>query len=595
MGCNSSKASEPMLQRQLSPRSCPDGDNLDSSAMSERDICAQIYTAVPSLADEDFEQTMEAHHASGWVKSTDLEKHPETDQVAPQSGGRVRSAGRRILVTCSGTRGDVQPIAALSVAMKDAGFVVKVSTSVDHVALFTQFNIDVVGNSFDYEKMVLEQPDVLKALTTGNVVKFFEGYKEQQTRCFPEDFARVLETMKEFKPDVIMSTSLDMYESRIMTRVLDIPMIFIGLQPVLPTGNAVSFMGEPKCLPRGLHRAAWTFMFYSLYKSHKDVKDKTILSLVPEAEEHIPTSFHQFIANAMHPVEPSLYGVSPELCPRQADWPEDLNPTNTGFWIIGNKQQKALASTSTAFLQGATLDELSAFIAAGPTPVYIGWGSMVSVSSEHMVRLAAEALKLAGQRGIILGGWASLSPELLAETPELQAFAEKSILFLKAAPHEWLFPQCAATVHHGGMGTTAAALRSGVPTVITPCAFDQFNNARIVERSGAGIAMQQFSKVTPVDLSKAIIKCVTNEDLRQKAAEMGKKLVLEDGPANAVQELDKFFIEEMDTGRYKERAARRKIRNDKLSTEKAPSLSWFLRKTFSSKPNDYHAYDYEAK
>lgn len=103
----------------------------------------------------------------------------------------------------------------------------------------------------------------------------------------------------------------------------------------------------------------------------------------------------------------------------------------TGFWTIGNQQQKELASTSSAFMQGATLKELSAFIAAGSAPVYIGWGSMVSVSSEHMARLAVEALKLAGQRGIILGGWASLSPQLLADTPDLQAFAEKSIM----SPH----------------------------------------------------------------------------------------------------------------------------------------------------------------
>jgi len=515
--------------------------------------------------------------------------------MASTTGTLARAQGRRVMITCSGTRGDCQPIVALSVALMDAGFVVCVSTSVDHVALFEQFNVKAVGNSFDYEKMVLEQPDVLNALTTGDMRKFFEGYKAQQERSFPEDFPKKLKTIKDFNPNVIMTTSLDVYEARILTRVLQIPMVFVGLQPVLPTGNATSFLGEASWLPSRFHVVAWTFMMYSFYKSHKDVKDETILAEVPEAEEHIPPSFHQFISNTMHPIEPSLYGVSPELCSKQPDWPEDLNPTLTGFWTINNKKQEALASTSSSFLGGTTMKELCAFIAAGSAPVYIGWGSMVSVSSEHMVRLAVESLMLSGQRGIILGGWANLSADLLADTPELQAFAEKSVLFCSAAPHEWLFPQCAATVHHGGMGTTAAALRSGVPTVITPCAFDQFNNGRMVEQSGAGIAMKQFSKVTAADLSEAISRCISDDTIIEQAAAMAKNLALEDGPARAVKELDRFFIEEIDTGKWKERSERRLMRNKELASQKAPGLCWFFGKLCCGhRPNDYDAYDFEA-
>merc|ERR1719291_1300867 len=106
-----------------------------------------------------------------------------------------------------------------------------------------------------------------------------------------------------------------------------------------------------------------------------------------------------------------------------------------------------------------------------------------------MASLAVRALRCAGLRGIVLGGWARLSAEMLEGQPDgedLTAYAAKNILFIASAPHEWLFPRCAAVVHHGGSGTTAAGLRSGRPSIITPCAFDQFANGRMVAESGAG-------------------------------------------------------------------------------------------------------------
>merc|ERR1711939_981043 len=116
-----------------------------------------------------------------------------------------------------------------------------------------------------------------------------------------------------------------------------------------------------------------------------------------------------------------------------------------------------------------------------------GWGSMVAVSEAHMTCLAVRSLMKAGLRGIILGGWAKLDPSMLKGQPDteaMEAYVTENVLFLPSAPHEWLFPQCSVTAHHGGSGTTAAALRSGVPTIVTPCAFDQFDNAHLVQSNG---------------------------------------------------------------------------------------------------------------
>ena len=105
---------------------------------------------------------------------------------------------------------------------------------------------------------------------------------------------------------------------------------------------------------------------------------------------------------------------------------------------------------------------------------------------------------------------------------------------MQSAPHEWLFPQCSVTVHHGGAGTTAAALRAGKPTVVTPCIADQPANAKMVAKLGAGVGLRQFGKVTPAELADALRKCVSDEALKTKAAELGAALKKEDGVATAV-------------------------------------------------------------
>lgn len=168
-----------------------------------------------------------------------------------------------------------------------------------------------------------------------------------------------------------------------------------------------------------------------------------------------------------------------------------------------------------------------------------------------MACLAVRALRLAGLRGVVLGGWAELGAEKLRGQPdsdELLAYAKENVIFVNTAPHEWLFPQCVATVHHGGSGTTAAALRSGRPTIVTPCAFDQFFNARMVADSGAGLALPQVAAVIPQQLADALRRATTDRALIERAAALGEQLRAEDGLAAAVSAVDRFVREEVATG-----------------------------------------------
>ena len=104
--------------------------------------------------------------------------------------------------------------------------------------------------------------------------------------------------------------------------------------------------------------------------------------------------------------------------------------------------------------------ELRAFLEhPGPPIIYIGFGSIVIDDPEQMTNTLLNAVEITGVRALISRGWSKLGGT--QENTE-------NVFFLGDCPHEWLFQQVRAVVHHGGAGTTACGLANGVPTTIVP-------------------------------------------------------------------------------------------------------------------------------
>jgi len=219
------------------------------------------------------------------------------------------------------------------------------------------------------------------------------------------------------------------------------------------------------------------------------------------------------------------------------------------------------------------------FLAAGPAPAYVGWGSMHVHTRRHMTRLAVGALREAGQRGIILGGWAGLSADALdgAEDAELREYCEGRVLFLKAAPHEWLFPRCVCAVHHGGIGTTQASLSAGTPTVVTPVFADQFLIAEKVGRERCGVGTSQLAELTLEELGRAMRTCCTDAGIKATAQRLAERMQQEDGVANTVELITSFIQKDMKTGKWKEaRIAKEERLKQKIQRAKKLSFGKYL-------------------
>jgi sterol 3beta-glucosyltransferase len=163
---------------------------------------------------------------------------------------------------------------------------------------------------------------------------------------------------------------------------------------------------------------------------------------------------------------------------------------------------------------------LEAFLAAGPPPVCVDFGSMTDPGPAGK---AVAALLRAGQRGVLLRGLGGLRG---LELPD-------EVFGVDAVAHAWLFGRCAAVVHHGGAGTTAAALRAGVPSVVVPHMIDQSAWGRRMHALGAGPAPIRRRRLSIERLHAAIEEAVTDPEIRESARALGERIRGEDGIARA--------------------------------------------------------------
>lgn len=205
----------------------------------------------------------------------------------------------------------------------------------------------------------------------------------------------------------------------------------------------------------------------------------------------------------------SPYGTlalfSPLYGPPQLDWPE--NTLACGFPFLDSD------------IGGKGLDaRLEAFLDGGTPPVVFTLGSAAVMIAGDFFRNAAAAVKGHGVRAILLAGPAA---EDLTDLPNgVEAFA--------SAPYHDLFPRCAAVVHSGGIGTTAQALRAGVPQMIVPFAHDQYDNAARVARMGVGEALHGRNP-TGLELAATLSRLLDDDTIKQRAAQVGAAIRAENG------------------------------------------------------------------
>ena len=416
----------------------------------------------------------------------------------------------RITMICVGSTGDVRPYIVLGRELKARGHEIT-------ICAFADFEPVVRKEGLFFKPINGDVKALMATLMNGSTgVGFLKQVRDALVDII-DPFLEDLEAGCEGAEAIIGTYMGQVFQS--LAEVRRIPYIQTHYFPM--DRNS----GAPIASAPGQHGGkAWNLASYQLGHFVVSVMEKYYLSEWRQKNGMAPRKLE---ANPKYQLNghtiPVLYAISPLVMPRPASWGENIHMT--GFWRDDRDVDFTPDAALTAFLNG------------GPTPIYVGFGSMVSGDMDGMLEMVVEAVRQSGVRAILSRGWGG------REIPK-----DPNIFVADFVPHDWLFQHVAGVVHHGGAGTTAAGIQAGCPTLIIPFGGDQPFWASRVKALGIGPKAIPRDKLTVSKLSRAFTDLTTTKKYRVAARELGERLRMEQGhviAANIVEhELRDWLLSE---------------------------------------------------
>ncbi len=390
----------------------------------------------------------------------------------------------RILIVTAGSRGDVAPFTGLGRRLQQAGHQVALAAHDRFADLVHECGLEHRALPGDPVELVRARtaapsPQAARSVFAGFLDELGEGVTAAAAAG----------------TDILLTAFGPAPLSRLVADGFAIPSLGVYLAPGVPTREfpppgwlATGQLSPADNLAAGRELLARTDSLYA------DVLRRLRARLdLPAATA--PSS----------PVDwPICHGFSPAVVPRPADWPATVHVT--GYWWPARPPR------------WQPPDQLVDFLAAGPPPVFVGFGSMTP-THDRLHDVVAAAVKRAGVRAVVQSGWAGLRP------------AGDDILLVGDLPHDWLFPRTAAVVHHAGAGTTGAGLRAGVPAVPVPVLLDQPFWADRLHRLGVAPQPLPLHELTADTLTDALRSCLDRPTYRDRATELSRRVRADDGAA----------------------------------------------------------------
>ncbi|XP_021820418.1 sterol 3-beta-glucosyltransferase UGT80B1 [Prunus avium] len=410
----------------------------------------------------------------------------------------------KIAILVVGTRGDVQPFLAMAKRFQEFGHHVRLATHANFSAFVKSAGVDFYPLGGD--------PRVLAGYMARNKGLIPSGPAEisiqrKQLKAIIESLLPActepdIETGVPFKAQAIIANP-PAYGHAHVAEALGVPLHIFFTMPWTPTYEFPHPLARvPQSAGYWLSYIVVDLLIWWGIRGYINDFRKKKLKLAPIAYF---STYHGSISHL-----PTGYMWSPHVVPKPSDWGPLVDVVGYCFLNLGSKHQPQ--------------DEFVQWIQKGSKPIYIGFGSMPLEDPKKTTEIILEALKDTGQRGIIDRGWGDLGN-----------FTEASdnVFLLEDCPHDWLFPQCSAVVHHGGAGTTATGLRAGCPTTIVPFFGDQFFWGERIHEKGLGPAPIPISQLSVESLSNAI-RFMLEPEVKSRVLEIAKLIENEDGVAAAV-------------------------------------------------------------
>jgi sterol 3beta-glucosyltransferase len=422
----------------------------------------------------------------------------------------------RILLLGMGSRGDVQPLVALGQRLQRMGYAVSLAAPADLGHVVAGSGVGFEPLSFDLEAPLRKGlgRDSLRgsARTQVREARLMRHVMAQTADALAADVARLVD-----RADAVVSgaLTLDLVDALLASGDRrgrpSKPHLYAVFAPVWPSahGDSVALALRPRAT--SWVNRAWSGtagrVAFDLFRPAGDLV---------RARRGLPRKhFRDYVAAAER--TPTILAASPRVVPPAPDWPPALR--QTGYWVRDDVGDGSLDA------------EVEQFLAEGEAPVFVGFGSMPTPDPAGVSRDVVDVLGRLGVRGVVSEGLAGLQ-------------VERSALALGVGPipHDVLFPRCAVVVHHGGAGTTSAAVRAGVPQVVVPHAADQPYWGRRMADLGVAPPPIARKDLTPARLERAL-EVALSPGARGTAYALGERVRAEDGAGDAARLVDEYLTQ----------------------------------------------------
>ncbi|MGW7203187.1 glycosyltransferase [Streptomyces sp. NPDC054837] len=380
----------------------------------------------------------------------------------------------RVLLSTYGSRGDVQPMAALAVELRALGAEVRVCAPADEefAKLLDRIGVQLVPVGPSARALTTQAPPPsaanLPQRAAAVLASQMEGVTEAAEGC-----------------DLVVATGMISAAAGALSvaEKFGIPAVSVTFQQLTlpsPRRRPLAYPGKP--LPTDVtdNRVLWKLDAENINALFGEALNSTRASIgLPPVND----------------VRDYVIGDRPWLAtdPVLDPWQEtaDFHVVQTGAWAMPDERPLP--------------EDLVAFLDAGAPPVFVGFGSMPMRESTDVVEVAVEAVRAQGRRIIVGRGWADLS--LIDGQDDCFAVGDTN--------HQALFPRVAAVVHHGGAGTTTTAARAGAPQVVVPQLADQPYWAGRV--AGLGIGAAHEGPTPTVESLSAALGTALAPETRERA------------------------------------------------------------------------------
>lgn len=405
----------------------------------------------------------------------------------------------KAVVASYGTRGDIEPCAAVGLELQRRGHDVLLAVPPNLIDFVESAGLAAVAYGLRDSQQELDEQFLHNGWRFQNPVKLAREAMAPVTRGWAELAATLAPVAA--GADVLLTGQIYQEVVANVAERYDIPLTALHFFPMRPNGQ-VAF---PARFPAPVVRGTMKTLDQLYWRMTKGVENAQRRDLgLPKAASPAP---HRMAERDV--LEIQAYD---ELCfpGLAAEWDE----------------RRPFVGALTMERPTAVDDEVASWIAAGTPPIYFGFGSMPVGSLTDRLTLISGACARLGERALICSG------------PRDQAAGLRlpdHVKVVSAVSHAAVFPTCRAVVHHGGAGTTAAGLRAGVPTLVLWVTSDQPIWSAQIKQLKVGWG-RRFSSST-VDSLASDLKKVLAPDFAARARDLSARMTKPAAGVSAVADL----------------------------------------------------------